>query len=82
MNEKEKYNKGVCQCRNCGHVFHNSVIRHTEKKNYGVKRTDCCCPECGGVSFGLMDQIYIKSDTWLYADAKNTGDIDKWRKIL
>jgi rubredoxin len=77
-----KKRKGICQCRNCGNIFHQSKIEKEERIHSGVNAKDNVCPRCGAVNFGLMDSVYIKSDKWLYADAKNYGDVDKFKRYL
>jgi Zn-finger nucleic acid-binding protein len=79
---KSKKRKGMCQCRSCGNIFHRSEIKKEERIHSGIEIKDNICPRCGGVSFGLMDEIYIKSDKWLYANARNYGDIDKFKRYL
>jgi Zn-finger nucleic acid-binding protein len=80
-NNKKK-GKGMCQCRSCGNIFHSNSIGKEERIHSGVSIRDDVCPRCRGVDFGLMDQVYIKSDKWLYAGAKNYGDIERFMKSL
>jgi Zn finger protein HypA/HybF involved in hydrogenase expression len=77
LKTEKNYNKGVCQCRKCGHVFHNTGIKHTYSNTLGQNTNTNECPECGSTNWGHMDEIFIKSDEWLYADAKNWGGVKR-----
>lgn len=77
-----KKRRNMCQCRSCGTIFHSSKNKKINRLHSGIHINDCSCPKCGSVNFGLMDSVYIKSDRWLYTDAKNYGDIDKYLKRI
>ena len=81
MELDKNYKKGACQCRKCGRIFHNTEIEHIHTKRYEQSELNCVCPVCGSSDWGMMCTVRIKSDTWLYTDAKNYGDIDKYEGI-
>lgn len=51
----EDYKKGVCECRSCKNVFHQSEIEHTYIEQSGQLSYNRVCPYCGSTYFGLID---------------------------
>ena len=63
--------KGVCKCRECGTLFHKSEVNHTYVSLTGEKRIDAVCPCCGSKTWGLVDSVYVRSDTFMYQACHN-----------
>lgn len=51
----EDYKRGMCQCRSCNQVFHESERVRKEIEHLGLHRVSVECPHCNGNNFGLLD---------------------------
>lgn len=51
----EDYKRGMCQCRSCNKVFHESERIRNEKECFGLHSVSTECPYCNSGDYGLMD---------------------------
>jgi uncharacterized Zn-finger protein len=52
VNEQEK--KGMCICKSCNRVFHQSEIKHIHKNLLGQQAIETVCPYCDH-TYGLIN---------------------------
>lgn len=66
------YEKGVCQCRSCNHIFHQSEVKRVHRECLGQTVIEAVCPNpnCGSNKWGLMKFTYRGSIENVYKTDK------------
>lgn len=77
----EDYKKGVCQCRSCNNVFHQSEIKHKYIEQLGQLSYNRTCPYCGNTHFGLIDYPVSEYEL-IYKNSKFYGLSNKRIKYI